>query len=116
MAGTAESSNVRRSHPPPSGKMVKILLDRSIRGNALPEGDQYLNVGPNGYNFRVPFGKVCEVPEEVVQIIKDSQSRTKVVDVDKAMQQPRPMGTIRAQPDEAVSRHEYIQDYLIHEL
>ena len=80
------------SHPKPNGKMVTFYLGRSINGTPIPgKGDLVQTVRLNGHEYEVTFGARNTVPEEVYQVFKDAQSRSRVPDMDKALRAPRPM-------------------------
>lgn len=81
-------------HPKPHGVETELYLGRNVRGATLEgTGTPTLQVGINGYNFDMTMGEKNTVPKEVYHVLLDSQSRTRVPDVEKAERAPRPSGT-----------------------
>lgn len=97
------------THPKPGGPMVEFYLGRGIRGvSSSAHGEQYLPVGINGYNTMLKMGARNTVPKDVYLQLMNSQSRTVVVDVEKAARKPRPATQYR-QPD--ALKTEMLMDY-----
>ena len=80
------------THPQPKGPMVTFYLGRTIRGVNIPGNGQMEQVVKlNGYSYPIKFGARNTVPEDVYKVFLDSQSRSRVPDLEKAQRAPRPM-------------------------
>lgn len=66
----------------PQGKLVEIYVAKSYRG--MPVGDTVFPVSINGFTYKVPAGRRCQVPYEVYQVLKNARSRQVPVDMRQA--------------------------------
>ena len=83
------------SHPRPHGPMVKFYLGKSIRGVAIPgNGQMVQSMNINGYTEKLTFVAVNELPREYYEVLMNSQSRSIVPDLEKAIKVPHNTGGI----------------------
>ena len=66
----------------PRGRIVEIYVAKSYRG--IPVGDVVFPVNINGFTYKVPAGRRCQVPYEVYAILKNARSRQAPVDMRQA--------------------------------
>ncbi len=104
-----ESRNKPRAYPRPHGAEVEFYLGRGVRGVQGTQDGEILPVNVNGHDYQVQFGKKNKVPKEVYDVLMNSQSRTRVVDVREAEERPRHQSAFGRPP----VKEEYVRDYEI---
>ena len=66
----------------PRGKLVEIYVAKSYRG--IPVGDTVFPVNINGFTYKVPAGRRCQVPYEVYDRLVKCRSRQAPTDMRQA--------------------------------
>ena len=100
---------LEKKHGKPGGPMVEFYLGRTIRGQQIGDKPQAIPINVNGHKFEAILGQRNRLPKDVVAVLQNSQSQTRVVDVDQAERSPRMQGRFQDAP----TRLEYAHDYEI---
>ena len=109
MGVTIEARNKQRAYPKPNGPEVEFYLGKTLRGQSLGEKTQVIPINVNGHEYEAVMGQRNRLPKEVVDVLLNAKSQTRVVDVRAAEERPRGQGAFGAPP----TRNEYVQDYEI---
>ena len=96
-----------RKHGKPNGPMVEFYLGRTIRGQQVGDKPQVVPINVNGYKYEAVMGQRNRLPKEVVEVLQNAKSQTRVVDVEEAERMPRKQGRFQDAP----TRLEYASDY-----
>lgn len=96
------------THPRPGGPPVEFYLGRSIRGIQVQE-PQEVKINVNGFEYAAVTGQKNKLPKEVVDVLLNAKSGTRVVDVAEAERNPRSQSAFGRPP----TKLEYLNDYEI---
>lgn len=98
-----------RKHGKPHGPMVDFHLAGHIRGQQITGKRQVIPINVNGYKYEAVLGERNRLPKEVVEVLQNAKSSTRVVDVEAAERSLRMQGRFQDAP----TRLEGICDYEI---